>query len=75
MNKTVYEDLRAASGITHFAIYPDAVAVHYGAKRYVYSHASAGKDHVDTMKRLAASGVGLGTYIAANRPEHVKDKE
>lgn len=75
MNKTIYNDLRASSGITHFSIHPDAVTIHYGAKKYTYSHASAGKEHVDTMKRLAATGAGLASYVSAYKPDHVQDKE
>jgi hypothetical protein len=73
--KSIYSDHGGSSGITHFTVMPDAVAVYFGPKRYVYSHASAGKEHVDTMKRLAAAGSGLASYIAAYQPQHVTDKE
>ena len=41
----------------------------HGAK-YKYSYASAGKENVEEMKRLAISGKGLSTYIS----QHVKDR-
>ena len=37
---------------------------------YTYSHASAGKQHVEKMKRLASEGQGLSGYIS----KHVKDR-
>lgn len=38
--------------------------------KYKYTYASAGKENVEEMKRLAIKGKGLTTFI--NR--HVKDK-
>ena len=31
---------------------------------YVYTYASAGRRHVEAMKRLARAGAGLSTYIS-----------
>jgi hypothetical protein len=31
---------------------------------YLYNNASAGKNRIEMMKRLAASGKGLATYIS-----------
>lgn len=75
MNKKNYHDHTQSSGITHFTLEPDGITVHYGRKAYRYTHASAGVEHVTTMKRLAGAGLGLGTYIRANAPQHVQDKE
>lgn len=33
-------------------------------KTYRYSYASAGRHHVEEMKRLAAAGRGLSSYIS-----------
>lgn len=41
-----------------------------GGEVYSYSYHSAGKTRVETMKRLAASGKGLSTYIS----RYVKDR-
>jgi hypothetical protein len=58
------------SGVTHYAIGPDYIRVRFvGGRIYRYSHAGAGREHVDHMKRLAAAGRGLGTYIS----RHVHD--
>lgn len=73
--KKTYSDHRQSSGITHFAVYDTGITIHFGTKAYRYTHESAGREHVAAMKRLAEAGLGLGTYIRANSPEHVKDKE
>lgn len=37
---------------------------------YLYNYISAGKAHIEQMKKAAAAGKGLSTYIS----QHVKDK-
>lgn len=68
--KKAYGDHRQSSGVTHYTVMPDGIAVHFGDRVYRYTHDSAGREAVDTMKRLAASGAGLASYIRANRPPH-----
>jgi hypothetical protein len=66
-----YLNLAGDSGAVAYAITPTSIRVKFaGSDRvYEYSHASAGKAHVEKMKRLARSGRGLSTYIS----QHVAD--
>ena len=66
-----YLNLAGDSGVLAYAITPTSIRVKFsGSDRvYVYSHASAGKAHVEEMKRLAQAGRGLSTYIS----QHVAD--
>jgi hypothetical protein len=66
-----YRNLAGDSGVVAYAIAPTSIRVKFvGSDRiYEYSHASAGKTHVDAMKRLAQAGRGLSTYIS----RHVAD--
>ncbi len=54
------------SGVEAFAIEKNAVVVKFRTSDalYRYSHASAGKGRVETMKRLAREGRGLSTFIS-----------
>jgi len=66
-----YRNLAGNSGVVAYAITPSSIRVKFaGADRiYEYSHVSAGKAHVEEMKRLAQAGRGLSTYIS----QHVAD--
>ena len=66
-----YRNLAGDSGVVAYAITPSSISVKFvGADSiYEYSHASAGKAHVEEMKRLAQAGRGLSTYIS----QHVAD--
>ena len=59
-----YRNLSGTSGVAAYEVAGQAIAVqfHDGAI-YVYTWNSAGRRHVEQMKRLAAAGLGLGTYI------------
>ena len=60
-----YHDLSGTSGVTGYAIKPDAIDVQFdGGTVYTYTYASAGRQRVEHMKRLARSGAGLSTYIS-----------
>lgn len=64
-----YRDIDNDSGIEAYEISYDSIAVRF--KRggmYLYTYASAGATHIETMKRLALSGDGLNGYINS----HVK---
>ncbi len=67
-----YRNLSGKSGVVAYALAEDAIRVRFaGSDRvYEYSHASAGRAHVAEMKRLAAAGRGLSTYIS----RHVADR-
>ncbi|HEY0065389.1 MAG TPA: hypothetical protein VGC21_24950 [Telluria sp.] len=60
-----YRRLSGSSGVLAYAIKEEAIDVQFvdGAV-YTYSYASAGREHVEQMKRLAQSGQGLSTYIS-----------
>lgn len=66
-----YANLAGNSGVAAYAITDHAIAVRFahGHRVYEYSHASAGREHVETMKRLARAGRGLSTYIARHVAE------
>ncbi|KQX02037.1 hypothetical protein ASC94_05585 [Massilia sp. Root418] len=65
-----YRDLSGHSGVIAYAIKPDAIDVQFaGGAVYTYTVASAGRVHIQQMKRLARSGSGLATYIS----QHVRD--
>lgn len=67
-----YLNLSGNSGVTHYEIGDDYIRVKFRGDKppYRYSHTSAGKQHVDRMKTLAAAARGLGTYIS----QHVHDR-
>lgn len=64
----VYADIDNDSGVNGFEINADSITVWFTgtARPYTYSYESAGRDHVETMKRLAKSGDGLNSYINRN---------
>jgi hypothetical protein len=50
--------------VKSYAAQPDGIIILFtNGEAYTYTNASAGKRHIETMKKLAASGQGLGTYI------------
>jgi hypothetical protein len=61
----VYKDINNDSGVHGFEISADSITVWFDgtARSYTYSYHSAGRDHVETMKKLAVSGDGLNAYI------------
>ena len=64
-----YRNLSGDSGVAAYEIHPESIWVQFNnstAKTYVYSHARAGRDHVEQMKRLAVAGLGLNSYIMRN---------
>lgn len=62
-----YLNLSGDSGVTHYEIGADYILVKFhGKPPYRYSHARAGKKHVERMKALAVAGRGLSTYISQN---------
>ena len=66
-----YRNLSGDSGVVAYEIEPRAIRVRFaGGAVYRYTHASAGREQVETMKQLAQAGQGLSGYIA----QHVRDR-
>lgn len=64
----MYKNLGGDSNIKCYEIGNDYIdVIFYGtAKTYRYSYASAGRQKVEQMKRLAQQGEGLNSYIIKN---------
>lgn len=68
---TPYANLRGNSPIVGYEIEATCITVWFNSgKAYSYSYGKAGKEHVEEMKRLAKSGVGLSSYITRNVRYH-----
>jgi hypothetical protein len=60
-----YKNLSGDSGVVAFEIESDAIEVEFQDGRiYRYTHDITGSAQVEEMKRLAAAGQGLSTFIA-----------
>lgn len=60
-----YKDLGGNSGVLGYEAGSDFIRVKfYYSDVYTYTYAHTGKKHVEEMKRLAAKGKGLATYIS-----------
>lgn len=64
----IYKDIDNNSGIYSYEINSESITVWFksGGKAYTYSYKSAGRHHVENMKKLAATGNGLNSYIMKN---------
>lgn len=70
-----YQNLSGNSDVRYFEVSPDSITVQYKDKSvYIYNNASAGAEHIKNMKKLAAAGRGLNTYIQLNVREKYKVK-
>jgi hypothetical protein len=59
-----YDDVDGDSWISAYQVRPDSIVVQYrDGATYIYSHQSAGIAAIETMKRLAASGEHLYSFI------------
>lgn len=66
-----YKDLTGNSGVTAYEISDNGISVEFNHDAiYRYTYTSAGKRSIEKMKRLAAEGKGLSTYIS----QMVKEK-
>ena len=66
-----YRDIDNDSGVLEYESGEDYIQVRFksGSNRlYIYTYGSAGAQHVEEMKRLAAQGDGLNSYIQRNKP-------
>ena len=60
-----YKDIGGDSGVVAYKIGPDSIIVRFKEGTvYLYTYASAGSRMIETMKKLAAKGKGLSTYIS-----------
>lgn len=59
-----YLNTSETSVVKSYAPLEDGIIVLFtNGEAYTYTNASAGSRHIETMKKLAASGKGLGNYI------------
>ena len=62
---TRYKDLSGGSGVVSYKTGPDHIAVEFkSGDMYLYTYKKPGKVAVEEMKKLAASGRGLSTFIS-----------
>jgi hypothetical protein len=71
----LYQDTDGDSGIRKYLPAKDSITIEFkeGAI-YLYTYASTGKRHIDAMKKLAAKGSGLTTYINQHVRDHYAEK-
>lgn len=62
-----YANLGENSGVAAYECGPDSIAVQFhDGHVYVYDYGSCGSMNCEEMKRLAAQGVGLNSFIMRN---------
>lgn len=70
-----YKNLEGHSGVTGYEINDNGIRVEFNHDAvYEYTYASAGKRVIERMKRLAAAGKGLSTYISRTVKEKFERK-
>ncbi|MCB5186127.1 hypothetical protein LG201_13010 [Methylobacillus gramineus] len=68
----IYKDVDGDSGISAYEIGEDRVSIRLiSGAIYVYTFASAGREHIENMKKLAKGGDGLNSYIKRNKVPYV----
>lgn len=66
-----YQHRDHESGVTAYETGADFIKVEFmGDSVYLYNYASTGVHDVEQMKKLAANGQGLSTFIS----QHVRDR-
>jgi hypothetical protein len=64
---TPYKDISGRSGVDAYEIRDRSIVVRFRhAGTYLYNYDQPGAEHVEAMKRLAAQGQELSTYISRN---------
>ena len=59
-----YKNLKGDSGVSAYETGSDFIRVEFSnGSIYLYTYASTGSDNIECMKRLAADGQGLNTFI------------
>ncbi|MES2692247.1 MAG: hypothetical protein V4773_02160 [Verrucomicrobiota bacterium] len=62
-----YRSRHPNPGIVRYALGPDYILIEFrSGDRYRYDHTAPGRSDVQSMKKLAASGTGLTTFINQN---------
>jgi hypothetical protein len=62
-----YRNWSGTSGIRFYEVGPDFIRLAWKeGKPYLYTYATIGEEHVETMKRLAQKGSHLNAYINAH---------
>lgn len=62
-----YRDIDGDSGVAAYEVGADYIRVRFDTgATYLYTYASAGAQHIERMKELAARGNGLNSYIMRN---------
>lgn len=62
-----YANLGGNSSVVSYEIESSRIIVWFkDSKPYSYSYNKAGVENVETMKRLARRGIGLGSFIMRN---------
>jgi hypothetical protein len=63
-----YKNLSGNSGVVAYESGTDYIKLRFkgGSKIYVYDALAPGLTHVEQMKKLAAAGRGLTTYVSQN---------
>ena len=62
-----YRDVDGDSGVTGYEVGPDFILVEFRhSHAYLYTYESAGAPNIEQMKKLAAAGDGLATFINTN---------
>jgi hypothetical protein len=70
-----YANLSGDSGVVAYEVGRDSIDVKFqDGWIYLYTYASAGALHVEAMKKLAAAGRGLCTYIVKNARKSYESK-
>lgn len=66
-----YKNLSGNSGVVAYELGEEFIKVRFRHEPqvYVYDNKRPGRDHVRKMKKLAADGQGLSTYIS----QHVRE--
>lgn len=62
-----YKDLNNDSGVSAYELRADSIVVEFDSgARYLYTYGSAGSANIEHMKKLAAAGDGLNSFIMRN---------
>lgn len=69
-----YMDINNDSGVLSYEILEDSIKIEFkGGSIYLYTYSSAGRNNIETMKKLAKKGDGLNSFINRNvRTKYLK---
>lgn len=70
-----YRNIRVDSGVLAYEAGADFIVIEFrDGERYRYDYATTGVGEVEEMKRLAAQGRGLATYVNTTVRERYAEK-